>query len=224
MDNKAILYQHRRLDTNEIFYIGIGNREKRAYEKHGRNQYWLNTVNKYGYIVEILETGLSWESACAKEKELISFYGKKHLGTGILVNLSDGGEGNLGVPMTPYNKQKLSERNKGNTYGKGKKHNEKQREALIRNNKNRVYTQEVREAMRQRNLGYKPTVETINKIKEAVKGKTHNKKMVINLVTGIYYESAREAAECLGIPWSSMRCKLQLHNNKMKNNTDFIYC
>ena len=30
----AIVYRHIRLDKNEVFYIGIGKTEKRAYEKH----------------------------------------------------------------------------------------------------------------------------------------------------------------------------------------------
>ena len=32
----AIVYQHRREDTNEVFYIGIGETLKRAYQKKAR--------------------------------------------------------------------------------------------------------------------------------------------------------------------------------------------
>ncbi len=34
----AIVYQHRRKDTNEIFYIGIGKNTNRAYNKYSRSK------------------------------------------------------------------------------------------------------------------------------------------------------------------------------------------
>lgn len=40
----AIVYQHRRLDTNEVFYVGIGKTERRAYSIHGRSRHWSNVV------------------------------------------------------------------------------------------------------------------------------------------------------------------------------------
>jgi len=90
----AIVYIHRRKDTGDIFYVGIGNNVKRAYEiKNRSNKYWKHVVKKYGHDVEILEEGLTWEEACLKEKELIKKYGRKDLGEGILVNMTDGGDG-----------------------------------------------------------------------------------------------------------------------------------
>lgn len=90
----AIVYIHRRKDNKDIFYVGIGNDIKRAYDfKNRSNKYWKNIVNKYGCIVEILEDGLSWEEACAKEVELIKKYGRIDLNEGLLVNMTDGGDG-----------------------------------------------------------------------------------------------------------------------------------
>jgi hypothetical protein len=89
----AIVYQHRRLDTNEIFYIGIGKEEKRAYSFYGRNPIWKNIVEKVGYKVEIIHNKISRESACELEMFYIQKYGRKDLKTGILCNLTDGGEG-----------------------------------------------------------------------------------------------------------------------------------
>jgi hypothetical protein len=92
----AYVYRHIRLDKNEPFYIGIGKDAtyKRAYQssKTKRSEFWHNIASK-GYEVEILMDDLTWEQACEKEKEFISIYGRKDLGTGILVNLTDGGEG-----------------------------------------------------------------------------------------------------------------------------------
>ena len=69
----AYVYEHIRLDKNEIFYIGIGNDDnyKRAYQKKSRNQYWKNIVNISKYDVIISFDNLSWENACKKEIELI---------------------------------------------------------------------------------------------------------------------------------------------------------
>jgi hypothetical protein len=90
-----VIYQHRRKDTNDIFYIGVGKCKKRAYSIHDRNKYWNYIVNKYGYEVDVLIQGVSWEDACEIEKGLIKEYGRKDLGLGSLVNMTDGGEGNL---------------------------------------------------------------------------------------------------------------------------------
>lgn len=42
------LYRHIRLDTNEVFYIGVSCNAnyKRAYSKTHRNQFWENIVKK----------------------------------------------------------------------------------------------------------------------------------------------------------------------------------
>ena len=90
----AILYRHIRLDKNEPFYIGIGIDMKRAYEKYkSRNSFWKSIINKTDYRVDILFDDLTWEEACEKEKEFIKLYGRRDLGTGTLINLTDGGDG-----------------------------------------------------------------------------------------------------------------------------------
>jgi len=92
-----IVYRHIRLDKNEVFYIGIGKTENRAYEKRGRNNYWKNIIKQTEYKVDILFDDLTWEEACEKEKEFIQLYGRNDLGLGTLVNMTDGGDGTYGV-------------------------------------------------------------------------------------------------------------------------------
>jgi hypothetical protein len=90
----AVVYLHRRKDNNEVFYVGIGNDIKRAFDtKNRKNKHWKNIVTKYGYIVEIVEENLSWFDACIKEKELIKNYGRYDINEGTLVNMTDGGDG-----------------------------------------------------------------------------------------------------------------------------------
>ena len=100
-----ILYRHIRTDKQEVFYIGIGENESRAYNKKNRTRVWKNTANK-GYETEILFEDLTWEQAAEKEKEFIALYGRKDLGLGTLVNLTDGGEGTIGYKHTQEAKEK----------------------------------------------------------------------------------------------------------------------
>jgi len=82
----TVVYQWVREDRTP-YYIGIGN-PRRPYM--GRRR--CGRPPSRDRII-ILHENLEWEGACRIEKELIAFYGRKDLGTGILRNLSDGGEG-----------------------------------------------------------------------------------------------------------------------------------
>ena len=112
----ATVYRHIRLDKNEVFYIGIGEFESRAYDKIFRTKYWKNVAKK-GYEIEILFRDLTWEDACQKERELITLYGRKDLGLGSLVNLTDGGQGPKGVIRSEETRKKISESRKGKCTG-----------------------------------------------------------------------------------------------------------
>jgi hypothetical protein len=89
----AIVYKHIRKDKNEIFYIGIGKTIARAKSKKSRNNHWYNIINKTDYSIEIIHNNISWEDACELEKTYIKQYGRKDLGLGLLVNMTDGGDG-----------------------------------------------------------------------------------------------------------------------------------
>lgn len=106
----AYVYRHIRLDKNEPFYIGIGsnNDYKRAYFSKKRNNLWHKIVSISLYEVEIILDNLTWDEACNKEKEFIKLYGRKNLNTGILSNLTDGGEGAYGLKFSDESKNKMS--------------------------------------------------------------------------------------------------------------------
>lgn len=110
----AYVYRHIRLDKNEPFYIGIATHLKRAYEKSQRNKIWKSIVSRTEYVVEILFDDLTREQACKKEYEFVSLYGRIHIGTGTLANLTCGGEDfpgswNVGLKRTEEQKAKLRE-------------------------------------------------------------------------------------------------------------------
>ena len=92
--NDFYVYAHYKSGETIPFYIGKG-RDKRAWKSSGRNSHWRNIVNKYGYEVKILESGLTEDIAFKRETELIGEYGRSNL-----VNLTDGGEGQSGCKFT----------------------------------------------------------------------------------------------------------------------------
>lgn len=94
MGNNTCLYFHINPIKQEVFYVGIGD-ETRPYkkDKNHRTKFWHNTVKKYGYQVIIIEDGLSWKRACEKEVYWIKRIGRRDLGEGTLVNMTNGGEG-----------------------------------------------------------------------------------------------------------------------------------
>jgi len=120
MENNWYVYQHIRLDKNEPFYIGIGNKKNfaRAFEfsKDKRNEIWWKIYSKTNIYVEILYESLTKTEASLKEQELIKKYGRKDLNEGSLCNMTDGGDGGDGIwncIRTEKTKKLLSEQKIG---------------------------------------------------------------------------------------------------------------
>lgn len=106
----ACVYAHIRPDTDSVFYIGISKTKSRPYSNYNRNNYWKNIVAKCNgaFIVNILHNNLSWKEACKKEIEYIKCYGRVNNNTGILCNMTDGGEGIVNLKHSPEVKLKIS--------------------------------------------------------------------------------------------------------------------
>ena len=107
---KHYFYRHIRLDTKEPFYIGIGTKLKsdskssnyyciyrRGFSLDRRNNLWKKIANKADYEVEILLESDDYEFIKQKEIEFIALYGRINTNNGILANMTDGGDGTLGV-------------------------------------------------------------------------------------------------------------------------------
>lgn len=206
----AVVYRHIRLDKNEPFYIGIGEKKNRAHTKHGRNEFWNKIIKKTNYRIDILFDDLTWEEAQEKEKEFISIYGRRDLGTGILVNLTDGGENppkmfghkfNLGRKQSTTTRKKRSESMMGRTFSE---ETIKLKSDIAKKNgqkpsfKGFNHSEETKKIMSEKKKDIIFSEETRKKLSDAKKGKTANNAKSI-IINDISYKSVTDAAKELGL-------------------------
>ena len=90
------------------YYIGKG-KGKRATSKRKSEIACPKNLNQ----IIMVEQNLSDVGALAIERRLIRWYGRKDLGTGILRNLTDGGDGTAGVHRTEEQNKKNREQQRG---------------------------------------------------------------------------------------------------------------
>lgn len=210
------LYRHIRLDTNEPFYIGIGTVDKdrsigsheknyrRAYSKNGRTNFWKRIVEKINYEVEILLESDDYEFIKQKEIEFIALYGRRDLGKGTLVNLTDGGDGATRAKRTAESIQKQKDHYKNTPHPtKGIPRTEETKAKM-------------REACKGRGVG-----ELNYFYGKSFTGKDHRcSKEVINIETLELYVNIKEAAKKEGFVYSTLKSKL---NGNSKNNTNLMH-
>lgn len=129
------IYIHLKL-CGEVFYVGIGSTLKRPFSKTYRNKFWQRLVKRNpNYEVRVLKENITKEFACELETVLIDWYGRRDIGKGTLVNLTDGGESTYGRVMEQWQKDKLSSDRIGTMTGVdnpnyGNKWDQKQKERM----------------------------------------------------------------------------------------------
>jgi len=118
-NNNYYVYQFLREDGSP-YYIGKG-KDLRAFITSNRTvPAPVNIEN-----IQIISDNLSEKDAFELEILLISKYGRKDLGTGILRNLTNGGDGTSGRIATETHRMKMSQKKSGDLHHMyGKKHTE----------------------------------------------------------------------------------------------------
>jgi hypothetical protein len=190
----AIVYRHHRLDKNEVFYVGIGNKESRALDMVHRNHIWKGIKSRSEVDVEIVARDLSWELACELEQLMISEYGRIDLHSGTLANLTDGGDGSVGVKQSQETIDKRANSNRG------RKNTEETKRKMSEARKGIVFTAEHLENLRTSHLGQKGW----------------NAKEVIDLQTGFAYDSLREGCLSVGVSYKAEWAKQNRKSKKVR--------
>lgn len=195
------VYEHIRLDTNAVFYVGKG-KGRRCFEARRRNQHWKRVVLKAGgFDVRIVVDKIDEELAFLAEQELIA---KLKLQGLTLTNITDGGEGTSGYQHTDEARIKFSKTMSRTmqTY----KHTLKERQLGENNSAKKAG---VGDKISKALTGRKLSEETKRKIGQP-RGK--NPKAIKVSLDGKQFSCIKDMAEVIKIPYTTLVNRMRKMN------------
>ena len=160
------------------YYIGKG-KDNRAYRRRDKGIKPPKDKSK----ILILKQNLTEEESFRHEVYMIAMFGRKDLGTGILHNRTNGGDGVSGAVVSDETRRKMSEALKGKPRSKeirrkiseahkGKTHSEESRKNMSESQKGKTFSEETRRKISETRKGKTFSEETKRKMSEVKKGKT----------------------------------------------------
>ena len=152
-------YAYLRKDKSP-YYIGKGN-GNRAYIRRYKG---IKPPKDKSRII-FLKQNLTEQEAFRHEIYMIAIFGRKDLGTGILHNRTNGGEGASGAVRSKESKIKYSESKKGKTLS------EKHKRKLSESHKGKTLSEEHKRKLSEANKN--PSEETRRKMSKANKGENN---------------------------------------------------
>lgn len=154
--NRFYTYAYLREDRSP-YYVGKGT-GRRAYSK--QHSVYIPSEEK----IIILKKNITEEEAIRHEIYMIALFGRKDLGTGILHNKTDGGDGTRGILFTKEQREQISKRQLGaKNHFYGKSHTE------VTKKKMRQSQSGSKHAM----YGKKHNYESKKKISASIRGENH---------------------------------------------------
>jgi hypothetical protein len=184
--NNYYTYAYLREDGTP-YYVGKGE----GYRAYKKRKIGTNSPKDKTKII-LLKQNLTEKEAFKHEKYMIAIFGRIDLGTGILRNRTDGGEGSSGFTHSEETKGKMSKLNKGEnnpSYGKrgknsplyGKSHSEETKKKMSEKAKGRCLSYDTKRKLSEANkgennywYGKSHSEQTKRKMSEAQKGENNH--------------------------------------------------